>query len=232
MKFIIFILFYLSANAHAFNIVNGEVQPISRRNYPLKDFIRDYAKLMKLNITYPSNLIKDKETVHIEFNSKVSIPEFKNVFYEAISNLGYSPLEENNVLWLVPAREMRYMYSSVYTDQNFPRNASFSTVLYKLKYPLSSEVARNLRPFVSRYGRVIDLSDARTLIFHDQGDIIERLIATIKSMDNEAAYHALINQAPEVDKDKNNPLKEKVLELEMEKKMLETMYLKLKDESQ
>lgn len=209
MKYFLLFLICLSAEAASFKLENGEIRPFTRVNYPLKELIRDYAHLMKLNVTFSSNLIKDSETVHMELNSKVTLPEFKKVFYELLGSSGYSPIEEKNILWLVDARDMRYMPSSVYTDESYPKDASFSMVLYKLKFPLSSEIARNLRPFMSRFGRVIDLSDARTIIVHDQGDNVERLIGTIKSMDTEAAYKGFLKNKPDFPSlpapDKNSP---------------------------
>ena len=230
MKYLFLLL--VSFQAYGALKVSGEdVLPFNNPKYPIKELIKDYAEFMKLNVTYASSMIKN-ETVHIELNTKTPKAEFKKIFYEALYTLGYSPNEDMDVLWINESRDNRYLVSRVYTDGTFPKDASFSTVVYKLKYPLSAEIARNLRPFMSRYGRVIDLNDARTILIHDRGDNAERLIKTIVNMDTEDAYKNILAFKPEKDEDEGNPLKEKVMELEVEKKILEKKYLQLKEERQ
>jgi general secretion pathway protein D len=227
MKYLLLLI--LSTQVHAgLKMVAGEILPFTNTKYPIKEFIKDYAELTKLNVTYPSSMIKDKETVHIQLATRSTVDEFKVIFYEALDTLGYTPKEDGNLLWINNARDIRYLASSVYTDQSFPTDARYSTVIYKLKYPLSSEICRNMRPFMSRWGRVIDMSDARTILFHDRGDNTARLIKTIENLDTEAAYKSVLNFKPKKDEDAENPLKAKVVELELEKKLIEKKYLELK----
>lgn len=226
MKLILMLLMCSQVFAGELRMENGEILPITNPHYPLKEFVKDYARMMKINVTYPSNLMRDKDSLHIEFNTKTTPEEFKKVFYEMLSNLGYTAIEDNKILWLHNSRDIRYLASNVYVDQSFPKDARYSTVLYKLKYPISSDVSRNLRPILTRFGRVIDLSDARTIILNDQGSNIDRLIKTIKIMDVEGAYNAMISFKAKPDENENNPLREKVLELEMEKKLLEEKLMK------
>ncbi len=85
-----------------------------------------------------------------------------------------------------------------------------------------------MRPFMSRWGRVIDMSDAKTILFHDRGDNTDRLLKTIENLDTEAAYKSVLTYKPKKDEDLNNPLNEKIVELELEKKLIEKKYLELK----
>jgi general secretion pathway protein D len=227
MKYLLLLI--LSTQVHArLNVIDGEILPFTNTKYPIKEFIKDYAELTKLNVTYPAKLIQDEETVHIQLATKSTIDEFKVIFYEALANLGYTPIEDGNLLWISDTKDMRYLASPVYTDQNYPKDARYSTVVFKLKYPLSSEISRNMRPFMSRYGRVIDMSDAKTILFHDRGDNTARLIKTIENLDTEAAYKSVLEFKPKIDLDQENPLKEKVVELELEKKLIEKKFLELK----
>lgn len=228
MKYLFLLLLTFQAHA-ALKVSGNDVVPFNNPKYPIKELIKDYAETMKLNVTYVSNLLKD-ETVHIELNSKTSLAEFKKIFYEALYTLGYSPKEDQGILWIYATRDSRYLMSQIYTDDSFPKDASFGLVVHKLKYPLSGEIARNLRPFMSRYGRVIDLNDARTILIHDRGDNAERLIKTINTMDTEEAYKNVLAYKPGKDEHEGNPLKEKVVELELEKKLLEKKYMQLKEE--
>ena len=229
MKFLLLLIFCSQAFGGELKMENGEILPLSNRHYPLKEFIKDYAKVMKINVTYPSNMLRDKDALHIEFNTKASPDELKKVFYEMLANLGYTAIEENKVLWLHDSNDIRYLATEVYADKSFPKNARFSTVIYKLKYPLSTEVSRNIRPILTRYGRVVDLSDARTIILNDQGDNIDRLLKTIQIMDIESAYQAMLTYRAKPDENENNPLREKVLELELDNKLMKDTLLKVKE---
>jgi general secretion pathway protein D len=228
MKYLWMILICTQVQA-GIKVVNGEIQPFTNTKYPIKEFVKDYAEMMNLNVTYTSSLLRDKDTLHIQLNTKTTTEEFKKLFYESISSQGYTPIEDNNILFLVNTRDVRYLPSKVYTDRSFPADASYSTIVYQLKYPLSSEIARNMRPFMSRYGRVIDLSDARTIIIHDRGDNTARLLDTIANLDSEAAYKSILEYKPKTDEDEGNPLKEKVLDLELDRKLLEKKIIELKE---
>jgi len=231
MHLIFFLLLSLSAFA-GLRVENNEIQPFSYTNYPLKSFVKDYAEMMDLNVTYVAGVLRDKDTVNLKLNAKVKKEEFKNIFYNVIDNFGVTGIEDHGVLWLNEARDIRFLISHVYIDESYPKNASFSTVIHKLKYPVSSEIARNLRPFMSRYGRVIDFFDGRTILLHDKGDNVSRLLETVKYMDTEKAYQSVLNYIPKPDPDADNPLKEKILDLETEKKILEKKYMELKEEHQ
>ena len=227
--FLLSFLICLSAQAEI-KVQNGEVLPFSYTNYPLKSFVKEFAELMNVNVSYPAGTIDEKDRVFYKLNAKVSTAEFKKIFLEILDNFGLTGIEEDGVIWLSPARDIRYMISEVYIDNKFPKDASFSMVLFTLKHPLSSEIARNLRPFMSRYGRVIDFSDGKTILMSDQGTNIERLIETIKFMDTGKAYQSMLSFVPKPDPDETHPLQEKVMELEVEKKILEKKYMNLKEE--
>jgi type II secretory pathway component GspD/PulD (secretin) len=231
MKFIWLLAFVICANTNAaLKIENGEVLPFAHDRYPLKELIKDYAEMMNLNATYPSSLINEKNTVHFQLNSKTSKDEFRVIFNELLDSLGFTTVIDDEVLWIRSSRESRYFPSPVYADNNFPKDASYSLVVHRLKYPLSSEVSRNLRPLMSRYGRVIDFSDARTIVIHEKGDNVERLVKSIEVMDTEAAYKKVLAFIPKKDEFEGNPLQEKVLDLELQNKLLEKKYLELKEE--
>lgn len=53
----------------------------------------------------------------------------------------------------------------------------------RLKYVESYDIARNLRPFITRYGRVIDEKNANTIILADTGKNIHRIHKLIEKLD-------------------------------------------------
>ncbi len=230
MKFLLLLL--LSANAQAaLKVENGEILPFTNTKYALVEFIKDYSSLMNLNVTYPKDLFQTSETLHVQLTTKVTTAELKKIFYESLHNLGYTPLEDTNVLFLNRTRDIRYLPTKVFIDRSFPKDATYSTVIYRLRYPLSSDIARNLRPFLSRYGRVVDLSDAKTLVINDTGENVERLLQTIAGLDSEKAYESLLNYTPKPGPEEPSPLKEKIIDLEMDKKLLEKKIIELKGSS-
>ena len=47
----------------------------------------------------------------------------------------------------------------------------------------AAEIARNFRPFMSRYGRIIDIKQTNTIIIADTGSNINRLAKMVKFLD-------------------------------------------------
>lgn len=220
MKYLLLMLLSLSAQA-TLKTDKETVLPFSYNGDSLKEVLKDYAEMMNLNITYVAYTIPEKARVYLEINNSMSREDYKKVIYNVMDNYGVTATEDGAVIWINSSRDIRYLPSALYTDSSYPKDSRYSTVIHKLKYPLSSEIARNLRPFMSRYGRVIDFSDARTILLHDKGDNISRLIETIQFMDTDKAYQAVLSFEPKIDPDAANPLKEKVIELELDKKILE-----------
>lgn len=225
--FILLCLLSLNAQA-AFKIQEGMVQPVTNAAYPLKTLIIDYANLVGVNVTFPKDQHFDKAMSHFELNTPVNMEEFKKMVYDLIAHAGYTPRQQGKILWIENSRDIRYNTSPVASNNDFAKDASYVTYVHRLKYPLSSEIARNIRPFMSRYGRIIDLADARTLIICDRGDNVERLLNTIKQLDLEQAYKNLLAEKPNEDAPEMDPIRQRMMELELEKKLLEKKYLELK----
>lgn len=231
MKFILLML--LTINAHAaLKTENGVILPFKLNDYPLKSLVKDYAELMNQTVTFPSNLFHDKEKLHLDINSKMTKEEFQTIVFNLLHNRGYTPIEQNGLMWIYNSRDIRYIPVAISTDLNFPSDSRYRTAVIKLKYPISSIVARNLRPYMSRYGRVIDFSDARTLIINDTSDNILRVKKTIEFMDVEATFKNFANDKPKIDQDAIDPTNERIVELETDKKILEKKYMELKENSQ
>lgn len=218
MKLIL--MMFLCASAQAgFTRQGSEILPFRDQAYPLASLIEDYASLTGTSISYADDLFRKDQSVHVDFNSKQSLKEFEKFFYSSLDMAGFTAISENGVLWIYNTRDIRYLPVEVYTDDSYPVDKTYSTVIIKLKNPLSSNIARNLRPIVSRYGRVIDFSDGYTLLINDLGTNIDRLKKTIASMDTEKAWKTILESEPKK-KEPENPLREKVLELQIENDIL------------
>ena len=89
---------------------------------------------------------------------------------------------------VIEARDSRYTTLPVVEDETkIPDNDNLIQFNHRLKYADASDMARNLRPFMSRYGRVIDVPYAKSVHIADSGSNIIRLLAMIKVIDV-AAY--------------------------------------------
>ena len=228
MKLLLLLLITFNAHA-ALKLENGMILPFKVANYPMKMLVKDYAELMNLTVALPKSLIREQDQVNLEINSKMTKEEFQMIVFNLLNNRGFTPIEQNSILWIYNARDIRYLSVPMEFNLNFPSDSRYRSLIYRLKYPISNMVAMNLRPYVSRYGRVIDFSDARTLIINDVSDNLKRLAKTIEYMDTEATYQNLINDVPKKREDEFDPNNEKIVELEAEKKILEKKYLELKE---
>lgn len=222
---------FITLNAYAgINIQNDKIQPFKLSNYPMKSLVKDYAELMNLTVSLPKSLIRDDEKVNLEINSQMTKEEFQQIVFNLLNNRGYTPIEQNNIIWIYNTRDIRYLSVPMAYNLDFPTDSRYRSLVYRLKYPVSSMVARNLRPYMSRYGRVIDFSDARTLIINDASDNLKRLAKTIDYMDTENAYKNFVNDVPKKKEDDFNPDNVKIVELEAEKKILEKKLLEYKEQ--
>lgn len=227
MKYLLLLLISITAQA-GIKVQGDQVQPFKSNAYPLRELIKDYAEMTSTHIFYSDKTVDPKDVVQLQLNQAMSKSDFKQIFYALLNAHGFSPMEESGFLWISPTRDNRYLPGPVFTDDSYPRDASFKLVVHTLKYPLASSITRNLRPYVSRYGRVINFSDARTIILSDLGDNIARLVKLVDSMDTELAYQQVLKEkpkTPEID----TALQEKIVGLELENKILERKYLELKE---
>jgi type II secretory pathway component GspD/PulD (secretin) len=72
----------------------------------------------------------------------------------------------------------------IYGKDKIPSNFDYIMVTVKLKNPhIASEVSRNFRPFMSRYGRIIDIKNPGIIIINDTGKNVHRLLSLIEILD-------------------------------------------------
>ncbi len=102
------------------------------------------------------------------------------------SEIGYTLIlnKELNQIQVIPSRDVRYNGGRLHTDiEKVPDNYNHTMFSMRLKYAKSGVLSRNMRPFMSRYGRIIDERNANTLILSDTGKNIRRLHKLISSID-------------------------------------------------
>jgi type II secretory pathway component GspD/PulD (secretin) len=224
MKFLLFIL--LCSNAFAgFQRKGDEVLPFKDKAYPLTSLIEDYSSITGRPVSYEEDIFRKNQNVHVELNTSISLKDFEKFFHSALDMSSFTAVNENGVLWIYNSRDVRYLPIEVYTDESYPKDKTYSTVMIELKHPLSSNIARNLRTILSRYGRVIDFSNGNTILVNDLGTNIERIKQTISSMDTDEAFKRLVKMKPKTPKFEN-PLKEKLIDLQIENELLKKKCMK------
>lgn len=103
---------------------------------------------------------------------------------------GYTriPSSGKNTYKIIITRDVRYSsipqitagYNKV---PKLPNTHDYYMMTYKLKYANTTELTRSFRPFMSRYGRLIDMKEQNILIVQDTAINISRLYKLIKEID-------------------------------------------------
>lgn len=208
----------------------SQVLPLKLVDYPIEKFIGDYARLMnKTIITDKRGLQKSKARINLTVNKKTNVQDFAKMFYTIIESHGFTAVTEGSLLRIINTRDIRYTPTKLYDSSDFPKTDEYILVLHKLKNPLANEITRNMRPFMSRYGRIIDFSDAHSITIQDRGSNINRLIHLIDSLDNEKSVDRLKKNV-RLGKAKRNKKNSKESKEDLEIKILRYQKMKLEKE--
>lgn len=129
-----------------------------------------------------------------------------------ISNLldmnGYTRIKIDEKTWkIISARDIRYhALATLEADQNsrpeFTGDADYRMLRYRMSNPqVLKEVTRSLRPFLSRYGRIIDMPVSGILLVQDRTDNLARIYDIVREADKEPTKEQLekIRRAEERD---------------------------------
>lgn len=130
-------------------------------------------------------------------NLSGSLSELDNSMSFILNQNGYTrvPQPGGKLTYIVPTRDIRYNPTPLYDSNDvtkIPLNYDYFMVKHKLKNRfLSSDITKSLRPFMSRYGRIIDQPDGGQIILQDTGRNIHRLLELIKDFDVELTKEEL-----------------------------------------
>ncbi len=181
MKLILMVILMVAKTWGGIPTEGDFVLPFSKQGYPLKEFIKDYAEILKVNISYSTSLLsKNEEPLNIYIHDKTSFANYTTLFKSILDSRGYTLIEENGFKWLSPVRDVRFLPIHFYNNQVVPNDESFATTIIRLKYPVASDITNRVRTFMSRYGRIVGFSDGRSIILTDKGETILKMIETIK----------------------------------------------------
>lgn len=226
MKALFLGLVFAGAAQAAIPTKDSTVLPFQRKAYPLKELVQDYAEALKINLSYSENLLKDNQSkVDLYLHEPTSFSDFTTLFQSILDERGFLMIRERGFYWLGHIRDVRYLPIDFYSDDSYPNDGNYVLAMSKLKYPVGSAIARNLRPFLSRYGRVIDFGDGHTILLAERADGAKNLGNSIRFMDNEQVYKNLIDAKPREVGPEEDPSNQKIVELELKNKILEKKLL-------
>ncbi len=132
------------------------------------------------------NLILDKELkgkISIMAPTPITVGDAWKAFLTALNINGYTLVRSGAFYKIVNSRDVRYTPTKIYTGNYTPDTENYVMRVIPLKNINSTEVTRSFRPYMSRYGRIIDIKQTNTVIVQDTGSNINRLMRLIKFID-------------------------------------------------
>jgi general secretion pathway protein D len=149
-------------------------------NVGLEELTKHMQKLTGINLIIDKEL---KGKISIVAPTPITVGDAWKAYLSALNINGYS-LVKSGAFWkIVNARDIRYTPTKIYTGNYTPDTENYVMRIIPLKNISSAEVTRSFRPFMSRYGRIIDIKQTNTVIVQDTGDNINRLVRLIKFID-------------------------------------------------
>lgn len=208
MRFFIFSLI-LCTSAWAQIITrdrNGDFV-FSKKSFKASELLHDYATLEGLNLVLSVDF-KDS-SLFIEGKRSMSKANMENYLSVVLLQVDGSIVrnEASRFLNVVHSRDTRYMTLPVYDDvEKVPRNYNHVQMSYNLQHIPAVEVTRNLRPFLSRYGRIIDDSYSNSIHLTEMAGSIHRLMTIVKFLDT-PAFVDRMKQVEEINKKNEQVIK-------------------------
>ena len=149
-------------------------------NISLVELTQHMQKLTGLNLIIDKDI---KGKISIMAPSAITVGDAWRAFLTALNTNGYTLVKSGNFFKIVEAKDIRYTPTKIYTGHYTPDTENYVMRIIPLKNINSTEVTRSFRPFMTRYGRIIDIKQTNTIIVQDTGKNIQRLLKLITFID-------------------------------------------------
>lgn len=149
-------------------------------NVSILDLTKHMQKLTGLNLILDKDI---KGKISISSPTPITIGDAWKAYLQALSINGYSLVKSGAFYTIVNNRDIRYSPTTMYTGTFTPNTENYVMQIIPLKHVNSREVANSFRPFMSRYGRIIEIKQTNTVIVQETGTHINRLMKLIKFID-------------------------------------------------
>ena len=156
------------------------VKSFDFQNTTLVNLTKHMQKLTGINLILDRDL---KGKVSIMAPTAITVGDAWKAYLTALNINGYTLVKSGSFYKIVQSRDIRYTPTKIYTGTYTPETENYVMRIITLKNVNSTEVTRSFRPFMSRYGRIIDIKQTNTIIVQDTGSNINRLVRLIKFID-------------------------------------------------
>ena len=132
------------------------------------------------------NLILDKDVkgkISISAPTAITVGDAWKAYLAALNMNGYTLVKSGAFYKIIHNRDVRYAPTKIYTGTYTPNTENYVMRVLPLRHIDAVEVTRTFRPFMSRYGRLLELKQTNTIIIADTGANINRLVKLINFLD-------------------------------------------------
>ncbi len=161
----------------------GDYITINFNNIELQAFTKFISDLTKKNF-----IIDDKVQgkVTIVSPTKISKDEAYQVFLSVLEVKGFTAVETDNVIKIIPSREVKQSGVKVVSDKEKDiRGEGFVTKIFHLNYVSPSELTKTITPLISKDGNIIPYVPTNALIVTDSYSNIKKLTDIVNILDVE-----------------------------------------------
>ena len=225
MKWILLTLISTSVFAQI-KYSQGKFAPFTFKDQNFKSLLIKSAQELNIRLVIGDSAKGLDEKVFLKVNNPMTKLEMLELLSVLASERGLTLNTDENEWWVMHSRDMRYFPNKIVKKGEFPKSDEFILYYHQLKNPLSHDVSRNMRPFLSHYGRVISFGDGHSIILSDQANNVDRLIKIMDVMDKEVAVKNKVRHAREKSKLKMSDYQE--LKRKYEEAMVENKILREK----
>ena len=146
----------------------------------LTDLTKHMQKITGMNLILDKDL---KGTISILAPTPITVGDAWKAYLTALNLNGYTLVKSGTFYKIIPSRDIRYSTTKFYTGNYTPETENYVMRILPLKNINSTEVTRSFRPFMSRYGRILEIKQTNTIIIQETGSNINRLVRLIKFID-------------------------------------------------
>ncbi|MBI2519054.1 MAG: hypothetical protein HYV97_01495 [Bdellovibrio sp.] len=182
---LVLIIIAINAEATVFNLKGDRIE-FQNSEFMLSELVKAFAGVNKLNVVFDSDY-KDGQvtTVGPKWIHKDSLELYLSAMLSQ-NGFGMRVLPGTNTLSVFNGHDVRYLLLDSYTDvAKIPDTYEYIQFMYELKHISGDELARNLRSFMGRYGKIID--HANSILIVDAGKNVKRIMQIVQELDT-AAY--------------------------------------------
>ena len=160
-------------------------------NTSLLELTKHMQKLTGLNLMWDKE-INGKMTILA--STPITVGDAWKAYLTALNVNGYTLVKSGAFYRIVDSRSSRSTPSKIYTGAFIPQVESYLMKIIPIKHIQSSEIYRNFRSFMNKNGRIVNIKQTNTIIVHDTGTNINRLVKLIRLIDipgHEESLHIL-----------------------------------------